>query len=104
MKVAADSLLSALGPSADNNVDVRTVSKRLKQGDKEELAVPLEKVVQERIVRAAGYTGAKKEISVWDAVVHSRRAADQVVLNLFFFVLIIFCSRSPFPSSNQTSS
>merc|ERR1719430_2586722 len=77
-KVGADSLLSALGPSADNNVDVRTVSKRLKQGDKEELAVPLEKVVQERIVRAAGYTGAKKEISVWDAVVHSRRAADQV--------------------------
>ena len=83
LKVGADSLLSALGPSADNNVDVRTVSKRLKQGDKEELAVPLEKVVQERIVRAAGYTGAKKEISVWDAIVHSRRAADQVVLNLF---------------------
>ena len=44
LKVGADSLLSALGPSADNNVDVRTVSKRLKQGDKEELAVPLEKV------------------------------------------------------------
>ena len=44
MKVGADSLLSALGPGADNNVDVRTVSKRLKQGDKEELAVPLEKV------------------------------------------------------------
>merc|ERR1719341_20759 len=81
-KVGADSLLSALGPSADNNVDVRTVSKRLKQGDKEELAVPLEKVVQERIVRAAGYTGAKKEISVWDAVVHSRRAADQVTFPL----------------------
>ena len=35
-------------------------------------------MVQERVVRAAGYTGAKKEISVWDAVVHSRRAADQV--------------------------
>ena len=35
-------------------------------------------VVQERVVRAAGYTGVKKEISVWDAVVHSRRAADQV--------------------------
>jgi len=81
-KVGADSLLSALEPTADNNVDVRTVSKRLKQGDKEELAVPLEKVVQERIVRAAGYTGAKKEISVWDAVVHSRRAADQVTFPL----------------------
>merc|ERR1719341_2837896 len=81
-KVGADSLLSALGPSADNNVDVRTVSKRLKQGDKEELSVPLEKVVQERVVRAAGYTGAKKEISVWDAVVHSRRAADQVTFPL----------------------
>ena len=66
----------------------------MKQGDKEELAVPLEKVVpihgnwrdinclqvvHERVVRAAGYTGAKKEISVWDAVVHSRRAADQVL-------------------------
>ena len=37
-------MLSALGPSGDN-VDVRNVSKRLKQGDKEELAVPLEKVV-----------------------------------------------------------
>ena len=43
-QVGADSLLSALGPSGDN-VDVRNVSKRLKQGDKEELAVPLEKVV-----------------------------------------------------------
>ena len=39
-------------------------------------------VVQERVVRAAGYTGVKKEISVWDAVVHSRRAADQATLNL----------------------
>merc|ERR1719400_2906003 len=66
-KVGADSLLSALGPSADN-VDVRNVSKRLKLGDQEEFAVPLEKVVQERVVRAAGYTGVKKEISVWDAV------------------------------------
>ena len=87
-------MLSALGPSGDN-VDVRNVSKRLKQGDKEELAVPLEKVVlihgylrkinciqvvHERVVRAAGYTGVKKEISVWDAVVHSRRAADQVLV------------------------
>jgi len=80
-KVGADSLLSALGPSGDN-VDVRNVSKRLKQGDKEELAVPLEKVVHERVVRAAGYTGVKKEISVWDAVVHSRRAADQVTFPL----------------------
>ena len=87
-------MLSALGPSGDN-VDVRNVSKRLKQGDKEELAVPLEKVVlihgylrkincfqvvHERVVRAAGYVGVKKEISVWDAVVHSRRAADQVLV------------------------
>ena len=94
-------MLSALGPSGDN-VDVRNVSKRLKQGDKEELAVPLEKVVlihgywrkidciqvvHERVVRAAGYTGVKKEISVWDAVVHSRRAADQVlVVKLFSFL------------------
>ena len=31
-------------------------------------------------MRAAGYTGVKKEISVWDAVVHSRRAADQVLV------------------------
>ena len=37
-------------------------------------------VVHERVVRAAGYTGVKKEISVWDAVVHSRRAADQVLV------------------------
>ena len=36
-------------------------------------------------MRAAGYTGLKKEISVWDAVVHSRRAADQVlVVNVQF--------------------
>merc|ERR1719192_3279919 len=72
-KVGADSLLSALGPSGDN-VDVRNVSKRLKQGDKEELAVP----------------GVKKEISVWDAVVHSRRAADQVLVVYWSHSLSLF--------------
>ena len=50
LKVVADSLLSALGPSADN-VDVRNVSKRLKQGDQEELAVPLEKVIFKKYIK-----------------------------------------------------
>jgi len=74
-EVKVGSLLSALG---SNDADVRTLSRRIGQGDKTELAVPLEKPTAERVARAAGYVGVKKEISVWDAVVHSRRAADQV--------------------------
>ena len=76
-KVELTSLLSAL----TSETDVRTLNKRL-AGDQEELAVPLERPQAERVTRLAGYTGVKKDISVWDAVVHSRRAADQVTFPL----------------------
>jgi len=72
-KVELTSLLSAL----NSETDVRTLSRRL-EGDQGELPVPLERPQAERVAREAGYTGVKKDISVWDAVVHSRRAADQV--------------------------
>jgi len=76
-KVELSSLLSALS----SETDVRTLNKRL-AGDQEELQVPLERPQAERVSRLAGYTGVKKDISVWDAVVHSRRAADQVTFPL----------------------
>ena len=76
-KVELTSLLSAL----TSETDVRSLNRRL-EGDQEELAVPLEKPQAERVSRLAGYTGVRKEISVWDAVVHSRRAADQVTFPL----------------------
>jgi len=76
-KVELTSLLSAL----TSETDVRTLNKRL-AGDQAELAVPLDRPQAERVTRLAGYTGVKKDISVWDAVVHSRRAADQVTFPL----------------------
>ena len=78
-KVGLEELLSALG---DKEADVRSLSRRLGTTEKEELTVPLERPAAERVTRAAGYAGAKKEVSVWDAVVHSRRAADQVTFPL----------------------
>jgi len=76
-KVELTSLLSVL----NSETDVRTLNKRL-AGDQAELPVPLERPQAERVAREAGYTGVKKDISVWDAVVHSRRAADQVTFPL----------------------
>ena len=103
-QVGVDSLLSALGTDGDS----RNLSKRLKAGGKEELEVrsspqspphpltlpqvPLEKPAADRVARAAGYVGVKKEISVWDAVVHSRRAADQVPTYTLSPVLACFPS------------
>lgn len=60
---------------------MRTLNARL-AGDQEELAVPLERPQAERVGRLAGNTQVKKDISVWDAVVHSRRVADQVTFPL----------------------
>lgn len=75
-KVKATELLDAVRDKSD----VRKLAKRLKTQSKPEAAlpVPLEKPSAERVERLTGYTKAKRDIAVWDAVVHSRRAADTV--------------------------
>ena len=75
--VAIDStdLLPAL--EDDANEDVRRLQIRLKRtGDDLKLDTALDDVTKAKVIREAGYSGVKKDISVWDAVVHSRRSAD----------------------------
>lgn len=64
--------LAALLKSLDG--DTRKMARRIK--GKKALTVPLEKPALERVTRGAGYTRVRQEVGVWDAVVHSRRAAD----------------------------
>jgi len=75
-KVNASELLDAVRDKSD----VRKLAKRLKTQSKPEAAlpIPLEKPAAERVERLTGYTKAKRDVAVWDAVVHSRRAADTV--------------------------
>ena len=54
----------------------RNLSKRIKRTDEEKLEVALDDAAAARVTREAGYTRVSRDISVWDAVVHSRRAAD----------------------------
>ena len=73
-KIDSTDLLSALDTA---NEDVRKLSARLTKTEGElKLDTALDDVQASRVTREAGYTGVKKDISVWDAVVHSRRAAD----------------------------
>ena len=73
-KIDSTDLLSALDTA---NEDVRKLSARLTKTEGElKLDTALDDVQAARVTREAGYTGVKKDISVWDAVVHSRRAAD----------------------------
>ena len=74
-KIDTSDLVSALEDGAE---DVRNLTKRLTKSEDERLEVTLDDVAAARVVRGAGYTGVVRDISVWDAVVHSRRAADTV--------------------------
>ena len=74
-KIDTNGLVSALEDGAE---DVRNLTKRLTKSEDEKLEVTLDDVAAARVVRGAGYTGVVRDISVWDAVVHSRRAADTV--------------------------
>ena len=74
-KIDTSDLVSALEDGAE---DVRNLTKRLTKSEDEKLEVTLDDVAAARVVRGAGYTGVVRDISVWDAVVHSRRAADTV--------------------------
>ena len=74
-KIDTSDLVSALEDGAE---DVRNLTKRLTKSEDEKLEVSLDDVAAARVVRGAGYTGVVRDISVWDAVVHSRRAADTV--------------------------
>ena len=74
-KIDTSDLVSAL---EDGDEDVRNLTKRLTKSEDEKLEVTLDDVAAARVVRGAGYTGVVRDISVWDAVVHSRRAADTV--------------------------
>ena len=74
-KIDTSDLVSALEDGAE---DVRNLTKRLTKSEEEKLEVTLDDVAAARVVRGAGYTGVVRDISVWDAVVHSRRAADTV--------------------------
>ena len=73
-KVEVSSLVSALGEEANN--DVRTLQRKLKGEDDLRLAAALEPHQAARVARSAGYCGVVRDVAVWDAVVHSRRAAD----------------------------
>lgn len=52
--------------------------KKKKQKRSLVLDAPLSTPSAERATRAAGYARLKEEVSAWDAVVHSRRAAEHV--------------------------
>jgi len=74
-KVEVSGLVSALGE--EGGEDVRNLQKKLGKGSKElKLATALEPHQAAKVARGAGYCGVVKEVAVWDAVVHSRRAAD----------------------------
>ena len=75
MKVG--SLLAALG---DEDSEKRELERRL--GGGAGLTVPLEPFQADRVVRQAGYSAVRRDVSQWDAVVHSRRAADTVTFPL----------------------
>ena len=73
-KIDTSGLVSALGNAEE---DVRNLQKRLTRSEDElKLDTALDSVSAARVTRGAGYTALVKDISVWDAVVHSRRAAD----------------------------
>ena len=74
-KVELSGLVSALGEEAGE--DIRSLKRKLSKGEGElKLATALEPHQAAKVARVAGYTGVVKEVAVWDAVVHSRRAAD----------------------------
>ena len=78
-KIDTGDLVSALEDGAE---DVRNLTKRLTKTGEEKLEVSLDDVAAARVAREAGYTGVVRDISVWDAVVHSRRAADTLTFPL----------------------
>ena len=74
-KVDISGLVTALG--SEGGEDVRTLHKKVTEGEAElRLETALEPHQAAKVARGAGYCGAVKDVSVWDAVVHSRRAAD----------------------------
>ena len=74
-KVDISGLVTALG--TEGGEDVRSLHKKVTEGENElRLETALEPHQAARVSRSAGYHGVVKDVSVWDAVVHSRRAAD----------------------------
>ena len=74
-KVDISGLVTAL--ATEGGEDVRSLQRKVTEGENDlRLETALEPHQAARVARSAGYHGVVKDVSVWDAVVHSRRAAD----------------------------
>jgi len=62
--------------------DTRKLSKRTEGGKTVPLSTPLERPAAERVTREAGYSRVREDVNIWDAVVHNRRAAENVTFPL----------------------
>ena len=86
--VTMEDMIRELAPSEKDqralmaNVTMNASKKGRKAGKKEAEKFKLDKPVTgpagERVARAAIYSRVKEDVSQWDAVVHSRRAAETV--------------------------